>query len=73
MNRPQHRPAHQGGFSLVELLVSMTLGLVMLGALAQMGGLPAHSQQAGLVLGFAAVPEAQIDVAVQALRQAWGL
>ena len=33
MNRPQHKPAHQGGFSLVELLVSMTLGLVMLGAL----------------------------------------
>ena len=33
MNRPQLRPAHQGGFSLVELLVSMTLGLVMLGAL----------------------------------------
>jgi len=25
------------------------------------------------VLGFAAVPEAQIDVAVQALRKAWGL
>jgi len=30
-------------------------------------------QRAGLVLGFAAVPEAQIDVAVQALRKAWGL
>ena len=30
-------------------------------------------QRAGLVLGFAAVPEAQIDAAVQALRKAWGL
>jgi type IV pilus assembly protein PilW len=38
MNRPQHRPAHQGGFSLVELLVSMTLGLVMLGALVALFG-----------------------------------
>jgi len=33
MKRPQHGPARQVGFSLVELLVSMTLGLVMLGAL----------------------------------------
>jgi GntR family transcriptional regulator/MocR family aminotransferase len=30
-------------------------------------------KRAGLVLGFAAVPEAQIDAAVQALRKAWGL
>ena len=30
-------------------------------------------QRAGLVLGFAAVPEAQIDAAVQALRKAWSL
>lgn len=30
-------------------------------------------QRAGLVLGFAAVPEAQIAEAVQALRRAWGL
>lgn len=30
-------------------------------------------QRAGLVLGFAAVPEAQIAEALQALRRAWGL
>lgn len=30
-------------------------------------------QRAGLVLGFAAVPEGQIAEAVQALRKAWGL
>ena len=29
-------------------------------------------QRAGLVLGFAAVPEAQISEALQALRRAWG-
>ena len=30
-------------------------------------------QRAGLVLGFAAVPEAQIGAALQALRKAWGV
>lgn len=44
---------------------------IELGALAQMGGLPAHSQQAGLVLGFASVPTAEIAPAVRALAQAW--
>ena len=32
-----------------------------------------HDARAGLVLGFAAVPEAQIESALQALRGAWGL
>ena len=32
-----------------------------------------EDQRAGLVLGFAAVPEARIAEALQALRQAWGL
>jgi GntR family transcriptional regulator/MocR family aminotransferase len=32
-----------------------------------------EDQRAGLVLGFAAVPEAQIAEALRALRQAWGL
>ena len=31
-----------------------------------------EDQRAGLVLGFAAVPEAQISEALQALRRAWG-
>ncbi|HZX18177.1 MAG TPA: PLP-dependent aminotransferase family protein [Pseudomonas sp.] len=32
-----------------------------------------EDQRAGLVLGFAAVPEAQIAEALQALRKAWGI
>ncbi len=44
---------------------------IELGALSQVGGLPAHSQQAGLILGFAAVPPAEIRRAVAALAQAW--
>jgi GntR family transcriptional regulator/MocR family aminotransferase len=32
-----------------------------------------EDERAGLVLGFAAVPEAQIEQAVQALRLAWRL
>lgn len=36
------------------------------------GASPAD-RRAGLVLGFAAVPEAQIAAALQALRQAWGV
>ncbi|HEX5841448.1 MAG TPA: PLP-dependent aminotransferase family protein, partial [Pseudomonas sp.] len=32
-----------------------------------------EDQRAGLVLGFAAVPEARIAEALQALRKAWGL
>jgi type IV pilus assembly protein PilW len=36
MNRQQLVRTCQGGFSLIELLVSMTLGLVMLGALASL-------------------------------------
>lgn len=44
---------------------------IELGALSQVGGLPAHSQEAGLILGFAAVPPAEIRRAVAALAQAW--
>ena len=36
MRRLQDLRTRQGGFSLIELLVSMTLGLVMLGALASL-------------------------------------
>ncbi|WP_273600750.1 MocR-like pyridoxine biosynthesis transcription factor PdxR [Roseateles albus] len=42
-----------------------------IGALAQVGGLPAHSQQAGLTLGFATVDPAEIRRATQALGRAW--
>ena len=37
------------------------------------GSETAEDASAGLVLGFAAVPEAQIVEAVQTLRQAWKL
>lgn len=36
-------------------------------------GTPPEDRRAGLVLGFAAVPEAQISEALQALRRAWRL
>jgi len=42
-----------------------------IGGLRQVGGLPAHSQQAGLVLGFASTPEAQIKATVTELAQCW--
>lgn len=44
---------------------------IELGALRQIGAVPAASQLAGLVLGFAPVPEAQIRSAVQTLARAW--
>lgn len=44
---------------------------IELGGLAQVGGLPAHSQEAGLILGFAAVTPAEIRRAVALLAQAW--
>lgn len=42
-----------------------------IGGLHQVGGLPAHSQEAGLVLGFASTPEAQIKATVAELAQCW--
>jgi hypothetical protein len=44
---------------------------IELGGLGQVGGLPAHSQEAGLVFGFASVTPAEIRRAVKALAQAW--
>ncbi len=44
---------------------------IEVGSLAQVGGLPAHSTQAGLTLGFATVGPAEIRRAAQALGRAW--
>ncbi|MCV2363884.1 PLP-dependent aminotransferase family protein [Paucibacter sp. DJ1R-11] len=44
---------------------------VEVGCLQQIGGLPTHSPQAGLVLGFATVPTADIRQAVRALADVW--
>jgi len=44
---------------------------VEIAGLGQIGGLPPHSQQAGLVLGFASVPTQDIRQAVQALADVW--
>ncbi|RQO63395.1 PLP-dependent aminotransferase family protein [Paucibacter sp. KBW04] len=49
---------------------AQTLGLEI-GGLRQVGGLPAHSQEAGLVLGFASTPEAQIETTVTELARCW--
>ncbi|MBB4841863.1 GntR family transcriptional regulator/MocR family aminotransferase [Paucibacter oligotrophus] len=42
-----------------------------IGGLRQVGGLASHSQEAGLVLGFAATPEAQLEAVVADLAQCW--
>ncbi|MCV2367903.1 PLP-dependent aminotransferase family protein [Paucibacter oligotrophus] len=44
---------------------------IELGGLGQVGGLPAHSQEAGLVFGFASVTPAEIRRAVAVLAKAW--
>ncbi|MBT9493081.1 MAG: PLP-dependent aminotransferase family protein [Paucibacter sp.] len=44
---------------------------IELGGVAAVGGLPAHSQEAGLVFGFASVTPPDIRRAVAALAQAW--
>jgi GntR family transcriptional regulator/MocR family aminotransferase len=44
---------------------------IELGGLSLVGGLPAHSQEAGLVFGFASVPPAEIRRALKLLVQAW--
>lgn len=50
--------------------LARSAGVEMAG-LSQIGGLPPHSQQAGLVLGFACVPTQDIRQAVQALAEVW--
>lgn len=54
-----------------RLLASAQAAGIELGGLGILGGLPAHSQQAGLVLGFAAHTPAQIRRQLKVLAGAW--
>jgi GntR family transcriptional regulator/MocR family aminotransferase len=54
-----------------KLVAAALAAGIELGGLTQVGGLPAHSQEAGLVFGFASVTPAEIRRAVAALAQAW--
>ena len=54
-----------------KLVAAAVAAGIELGGLGQVGGLPAHSQAAGLVFGFASVTPAEIRRAVAVLARAW--
>jgi GntR family transcriptional regulator/MocR family aminotransferase len=54
-----------------RLVTAAAAADIELGGLTQVGGLPAHSCEAGLVLGFASVPPAEIRRAIRLLAQVW--
>lgn len=54
-----------------RLVTAAAAAGIELGGLTQVGGLPAHSQEAGLVFGFASVPPAEIRRAIRLLAQVW--
>ncbi len=54
-----------------KLVAAAVAAGIELGGLHQVGGLPAHSQEAGLVFGFASVTPQEIRRAAAALAQAW--
>jgi GntR family transcriptional regulator/MocR family aminotransferase len=54
-----------------KLVAAAVAAGIELGGLWQVGGLPAHSQEAGLVFGFASVTPAEIRRAVAVLARAW--